>query len=140
MSDYKKVGLLSRVEPLGGRRPSELLATKLELCPHGHETSPFFAYLFLQRLPREIRVLLANDDTANMRAIAEKADRYLALQAPQAHESSLAAITQPAESDKEDTVAAATTQQRGKRWKKKNFYKRGKQQQKSTSICTYHLR
>jgi hypothetical protein len=143
MSDYKKVELLSRVEPLGGWRPSELLATMLELCPRGHEASPFFAYLFLQRLPREIRVLLADDDTANMRAIAEKADRYLALHTLQAHESSLAAITQPAESEEDDTVAAATAQQRGKRWKKKNFSKRGKQQQqqqKSTSICTFHLR
>jgi hypothetical protein len=75
-----------------------------------------------------------------MWAIAEKADRYLALHAPQAHESSLAAITQPTDTAEEDTVAAATGQQRGKRWKKKNFNKRGKQQQKSTSICTYHLR
>jgi hypothetical protein len=144
MSDYKKVELLSRVEPLGGRRPSELLVTMLELCPRGHEASPFFAYLFLQRLPREIRVLLADDDTANMRAIAEKADRYLVLHTPQAHESSLVAITQPAESEEDDTMAATTAQQRGKRWKKKNFSKRGKQQQqqqqKSTSICTFHLR
>jgi hypothetical protein len=38
-------------------------------------------------------------------------------------------------------VAAATAQQRGKKWKKKNFSKRGKQQQqKSTPICTFHLR
>jgi hypothetical protein len=61
MLDYKKVELLSKVEPLGGWRPSELLATMLELCPHGHETLPFFAYLFLQCLPHEIRVLLADD-------------------------------------------------------------------------------
>jgi hypothetical protein len=59
MSDYQRVELLSRLEPLGGRKPSDLLAVMLELCPRGHETSPFFGYLFLQRLPREIRVLLA---------------------------------------------------------------------------------
>jgi hypothetical protein len=44
MSDYQRVELLSRVEPLGGRKPSDLLAVMLELCPRGHETSPFFGY------------------------------------------------------------------------------------------------
>jgi hypothetical protein len=37
MSDYSRVELLSGVEPLGGRRPSELLATMLEICPRGQE-------------------------------------------------------------------------------------------------------
>jgi hypothetical protein len=44
----------------------------LKLCPHGQETSSFFAYLFRQWLPREIRVLLANEYT-DMRALAAKA-------------------------------------------------------------------
>jgi hypothetical protein len=47
MSDYQRIELLSKVEPLGGRKPSDLLATMLELCPHGHKSSPFFCYLFL---------------------------------------------------------------------------------------------
>jgi hypothetical protein len=34
----------------------------------------FFVYLFLQRLPREVRILLSNDDVSNMQAIVEKAD------------------------------------------------------------------
>jgi hypothetical protein len=33
----------------------------------------------LQRLPGEIRVLLSEDDLADMRAIAEKADRLIAM-------------------------------------------------------------
>jgi hypothetical protein len=60
LSNFKKVELLSRIEPLGGRRPSELMAAMLELCPHGHKSSPFFAYLFLQRLLREIHELLVD--------------------------------------------------------------------------------
>jgi hypothetical protein len=47
LSNYRWIELLSTVEPLGGRRPSELLASMLELCPRGEETSPFFCYLFL---------------------------------------------------------------------------------------------
>jgi hypothetical protein len=73
LSNYQRVEMLSRVEPLGGRRPSELLTTMLELCPKGEETSSFFCYFFLQRLPREIQVLLAEEDPSNMRAIADKA-------------------------------------------------------------------
>jgi hypothetical protein len=33
MSDYQRIELLSKVEPLGGRKPLDLLATMLELCP-----------------------------------------------------------------------------------------------------------
>ena len=50
--------LLLAVEPLGGRKPSELLADMWELCPDNQHNSIFFAALFLQRLPREIRVML----------------------------------------------------------------------------------
>jgi hypothetical protein len=42
-----------------------------------------FAYLFLQHLPREILVLLSEDDPVGMRAIADKANRLIALHIPQ---------------------------------------------------------
>jgi hypothetical protein len=29
-----------------------------ELCPTGHEDSPFFLFLFMQRLPKELRIVL----------------------------------------------------------------------------------
>jgi hypothetical protein len=38
------------------------------------------------RLPREIRVLLSEDNPANMRAIAEKADRLIAMHVPQSQD------------------------------------------------------
>jgi hypothetical protein len=65
-SDYQGVEHLSMVEPLGSRRPSDLLATMLELCPREHESCPFFCFTFLQKLPQEIRVLLAKEDIAIM--------------------------------------------------------------------------
>jgi hypothetical protein len=136
LSNIKKVELLSRVEPQGGRRPSELLAAMLELCPHGHETSPFFAYLFLQRLPQEICMLLADEEYTDMRALAAKADRFMVLYSPQAPESSLAAMTLNADSSEEETVAAATTG-RGKKWKK-NKAKKGKQEKKESNYCHFH--
>jgi hypothetical protein len=33
LSDYQKIAALHKMEPLSGRKPSELLASMLELCP-----------------------------------------------------------------------------------------------------------
>ncbi len=62
------------MELLGGRKPSELLASMLELCPQGQETSIFFMYLFLERLQAELQINLGEDDHQNVRALAKKAE------------------------------------------------------------------
>jgi hypothetical protein len=134
------------VEPLGGRKPSGLLAVMLELCPRGHETSPFFGYLFLQCLPREIRVLLAEEDMADMRALAKKADRFMAIHAPQSHDSTVAAMAASPDSE-DDTVAAATTGRAKQRQKKPQGKKQQQRRRRSISLaakkpslCFYHFR
>jgi hypothetical protein len=66
LSDYQRIAALHRMEPLGGRKPSELLASMLELCPRGHETSIFFTHLFLERLPAKLRITLGEDDHQNV--------------------------------------------------------------------------
>ena len=70
--------LLLAVEPLSGRKPSELLADMWELCPDNQHNSIFFATLFLQRLPREIRVMLSHEDHSDLRRLAAHADRLIA--------------------------------------------------------------
>jgi hypothetical protein len=55
LSDYQKIVALHKMEPLDSGKPSELLASMLELCPQGHETSIFCTHLFLERLPAELR-------------------------------------------------------------------------------------
>ncbi len=94
-----------RLPPLGDRKPSVMLAEMLEFCPAGESTTTVFAFLFLQRLPREIRVLLSEDDPADMRAIAEKADRLIAMHVPQSH-NSCAAVPAEDPADDSDVVAA----------------------------------
>jgi hypothetical protein len=146
LSDYQRVEQLSKVEPLGGRRPSELLATMLEICPREHENCPFFRFAFLQRLPREIRVLLAEEDAAELRATAEKADRFLAIHSPQAHDTVLAAL--PASSDaEEEAVTAAAAAGRGQKKKKQLKGKKPSHRRRSVSpvakkpfLCFYHFR
>lgn len=78
LTDFQKVELLLAMDPLGGRKPSELLADMLELCPVGQHNNIFFVHLFLQRLPRETRILLAHENHDDLRALATKADRFLA--------------------------------------------------------------
>jgi site-specific DNA-cytosine methylase len=79
MTDYQKIAALHKMEPIGGQKPSELLASMLELCPRGHETSIFFTHLFLERLPAELRITLGEDDHQNVRALAKKADSLWSL-------------------------------------------------------------
>ena len=49
-----------------------------ELCPADQHDNIFFAMLFLQRLPRDIRVLLTHEDHSNLPLLAAKADGLVA--------------------------------------------------------------
>ncbi len=68
--NYQKMERVMRLPPLGDRKPSVLLAEMLEFCPAGESSTAVFAFLFLQCLPREIRVLLSEDGLANMARLA----------------------------------------------------------------------
>jgi hypothetical protein len=145
---------MMKLPPLGDRKPSVMLAEMLEYCPAGESTTAVFAYLFLQRLPREIRVLLSEDDPADMRAIADKADRLIALHVPQGHDA-CSAISAADEPD-QDLVAATGGIRREKKLPPSQ---RPQQQQRGsgqgngpsrrqpgqpsvpkTSMCFYHAR
>ncbi len=79
LSDFQKAEKLFLMQSLGGRKPSEMMAAMLEVCPRGEEKTNLFACLFLQRLPREIRVLLARVDHKDPKALAQQADELWAL-------------------------------------------------------------
>jgi hypothetical protein len=157
LSNYQKMERMMRLPPLGDRKPSVMLAEMLEFCPAGESTTAVFAFLYLQRLPREIRVLLSEDDPANMRAIAEKADRLIAMHVPQSHDA-CAAVTAEDSCAKAGVVAALQGARSRKdkgpkrpqqshtqpkelgRWI--DLTKRGQEQGWSlrTSMCYYHAK
>jgi hypothetical protein len=57
-----------------------------ELCPTSHEDSPFFLFLFMQRLPKELRIVLGEmDDHEDVRAMAVEADKLWSLHNNQQH-------------------------------------------------------
>jgi hypothetical protein len=79
LSDFQNAERLFQMPALGGRKPSELMAAMLETCPRGEEKTSLFACIFLQRLPREIRVLLAKADHKDPKTLATQADELWAL-------------------------------------------------------------
>ena len=95
LTDYQKVDNLLKMEPLGARRPSELLAAMLEACPRGQETNIFFTHLFLCRLPAELRIMLGEDDHQDVRNLVAKADKLWAMHGQKS--SLIAAVDQPEE-------------------------------------------
>ncbi len=84
--DFQRVELLMAMEPLGGRKLSQMLAEMLEVCPRDEHGSKLFASLFLQQLPRELWVLLAHDDHNNLRQLAAMANQLQAYHKQQSHE------------------------------------------------------
>ena len=78
LTSFQKAERLFSAEPLGERRPSELLTEMLELVHPGEERTRLFAMLFLRRLPPAVRLQLTEDDHEDVRALAEKADRCAA--------------------------------------------------------------
>ncbi len=79
LSDFHKAERLFQMPALGGRKPSELMAAMLETCPRGKEKTNLFVCIFLQRLPWEIRVLLAKADHKDLKMLATQVDELWAL-------------------------------------------------------------
>ena len=85
LTDYQKVDQLLKMGDLGARRPSELLAAMLELCPRGQGTSLFFTHLFLCQLPAKLRKILGEDDHQDVRLLINKADKLWAIHGQKTH-------------------------------------------------------
>jgi hypothetical protein len=97
---------LMAMELLGGRKPSEMLAVMQKLRPSKEEH--FFTFAFLQRLPREICVLLAQDDQSDIQNLAQKADAFMALHQPQHHDvAAVAPATGETPSADEEAIVTA---------------------------------
>jgi hypothetical protein len=121
MTATQRAEKLFSLPPLGGRRPSDLLAAMYEFCPAGEERSQLFKALFLTRLPPEIRVLLEPEEYADLKQLATRADQlWLTLAARQF---ATAAAVQPdalvPEEEAETLAAVGGRRQRFQRKKSK---------------------
>ncbi len=80
LTDIQRVEQLFNLPPLGAQKPSELLAEMLRICPRGQENNTFFNCLFLNKLPRELRILLSEAEMADKQALGARADLFTAPQ------------------------------------------------------------
>ncbi len=128
LSDFEKLELLFKVPALGARKPSQLLTSMLEVCPANEEKSKIFMFLFMQRLPKDLRLMLGDVEAGDPRAVAAKADRLWACHARQQHDS-LVATVEGEQEEEDGTVAAIGGKQQKTQWKKKKFQKGDRQHQ-----------
>jgi hypothetical protein len=136
LSEYQMVDHIVNMEPLNGRKPTELLAA---------DDKHFFANHFLQRLPREDRVLLSRELVENMQSLVEKADGLMAVHKPQQHD--VAAVAVAEEGDEDAAVAAVKKGASGKRAGGKKLSSKPKRQRSHSSsterrlpLCWLHIR
>jgi hypothetical protein len=60
--------------------------TWCKFCPYGEAQTKIFRYLFLQRLPTEIRIILAKDRDSTLAALAARAGQLWANSTRQPHD------------------------------------------------------
>lgn len=86
LSDYQKAEVLVNLPAMGDQKPTVLMDKMLHLLPAGHEPCFLFKFLFLQRLPADLRVHLMNSVSDPPRDLAHKADiLWAARSAPSLH-------------------------------------------------------
>jgi len=90
---------LLNMPPLGGRRPSELLAEMQQLCPRDDADGKLIRYMFLFRLTPTMQSMLGEDETPSIADLAAQADFLMDAEA--AKDNAIAAAVEEA------TVAAA---------------------------------
>jgi hypothetical protein len=75
LSDYKEWDMLVKMEPVGSRKPSQLLASIMEYCPAELERSLTFQYYFTQRLRQALRTQLGKTKHGDPCTLVARADR-----------------------------------------------------------------
>jgi hypothetical protein len=147
LTDFQKIERQFKMGELGPQqKPSELLAHLVELAPADELESKYLIFLFIQRLPKILRMQLGDDLDLDLRDISETADRLWSIHA---HDmaSSVAAVAaaEPADEESGQTGEKKQFQQAGHRG---NGAKggsaaapaaiTGKAERLASGLCRYH--
>ena len=73
LSSHERAARIWNMGGLGDRKPSQLMDDMMALAD-GHHVCFLFEFAFLEQLPEDIRLQLANDKFEDLRALAKKAD------------------------------------------------------------------
>jgi hypothetical protein len=110
LTEFQRMEKMQKIQGLCGQRPSEMLADLVQLCPAGETTTRLFRIAFLQRLPRDFRIILAEDTQSPLQALAARADLLWSHGSAQPHDHPSAVNAVPAE-EEDFPVAAVASQQ-----------------------------
>jgi hypothetical protein len=111
LTEFQRMDKLLSTQPLGGQKPSDLLHELVQFCPEGESQSKIFRYLFLQRLPAELRIILSEDSDSTLPVLVARADQLWAHSARRPHAAAAAGNAIAEDSSQEDTTVAAVAGQ-----------------------------
>jgi hypothetical protein len=97
---------LLAAQALDGQKPSDMLHDLVQFCLDGEAQTRIFRYLFLQQLPTEIRIILAEDRDSKLAALAARVDQLWAHSTRQPHDTAVNAVL---EKDGHETIAAVSS-------------------------------
>jgi hypothetical protein len=103
--------MLVKMEPMGGRKPSQLLHAMLEFCPLGMERHLSFHDFLMQRLPQALRTQLGEVQPGDPRALAVRADRLWSVHPTKA---GTVAVADGQEETSSASIAAVRSGNRGR--------------------------
>lgn len=81
-SEQRRLQQLFNAEDLGDRKPSQLLHRMQQLLGDKVTDASFLRELFLQRLPANVRMVLASSDTTDLDKLAQFADKIVEVATP----------------------------------------------------------
>jgi len=149
LSPYQRVHLIATLPPIGDQKPSDLLAEMLRLCPRGEVGLMFFLYMFLNRLPRDIRSHLSGMAMDVRAALAARAAE-LWLHRP-SHVASVAALDEDSEGEVnavrgsaprsgQRSLPSGSGKQKKPSKKQGNMTRAEEEEMKASGLCFYHFR
>jgi hypothetical protein len=111
LTEFQRMDKLLSAQPLGGQKPSDFLYELVQFCPEGESQSKIFHYLFLQRLPAELRIILSEDVDSTLPVLAARADQLWAHSARRPHDAATTVNSVAEDSSQEETTVAAVAGQ-----------------------------
>lgn len=143
-SEERRLQQLLTTEELGDRRPTQLLRRMQQLMGEKASTidASFLRNLFVQRLPHNVRMILASVGDLEIERLAELADKLMEISTPV-----VSAVQTPADEIQQLraeisrlTIAVATLQQHRGRSQSRSQRRRPSPSPARTDICWYHRR
>jgi hypothetical protein len=91
-TEFQRMEKVLAAQALGCQKPSDMLHDLVQFCPDSQAQTRIFRYLFLQQLPTEISIILAEDRDSTLAALAALADQLWAQSTRQPHEAAIKAV------------------------------------------------